>query len=55
MLRTEIDSMPAELDQLTRRLTRLEIEEAALAKEDDPASERRLAAVDGARVGLLLE
>jgi len=42
MLRTEIDSMPAELDELTRRLTRLEIEEAALAKEDDPASTARL-------------
>jgi ATP-dependent Clp protease ATP-binding subunit ClpB len=42
MLRTEIDSMPAELDELTRRLTRLEIEEAALAKEDDPASKARL-------------
>ncbi len=33
MLRTEIDSMPAELDELTRRVRRLEIEEAALAKE----------------------
>ncbi|MCH1867450.1 ATP-dependent chaperone ClpB [Nocardioides sp. CFH 31398] len=42
MLRTEIDSMPAELDGLTRRLTRLEIEEAALGQETDPASERRL-------------
>ena len=42
MLRTEIDSMPAELDELTRRVMRLEIEEAALAKEDDPASEARL-------------
>ncbi|MDQ1666325.1 MAG: ATP-dependent Clp protease ATP-binding subunit ClpB [Actinomycetota bacterium] len=42
MLRTEIDSMPAELDELTRRLTRLEIEEAALAMEDDPASQARL-------------
>jgi ATP-dependent Clp protease ATP-binding subunit ClpB len=42
MLRTEIDSMPAELDQLTRRVTRLEIEEAALAQEDDPASLARL-------------
>jgi ATP-dependent Clp protease ATP-binding subunit ClpB len=31
-LRTEIDSMPAELDELTRRVMRLEIEEAALAK-----------------------
>ena len=42
MLRTEIDSMPAELDELTRRVTRLEIEEAALAKETDPASRARL-------------
>jgi ATP-dependent Clp protease ATP-binding subunit ClpB len=42
MLRTEIDSMPAELDELTRRVRRLEIEEAALAKETDPASVRRL-------------
>jgi ATP-dependent Clp protease ATP-binding subunit ClpB len=42
MLRTEIDSMPAELDEITRRVTRLEIEEAALEKETDPASKRRL-------------
>ncbi|MFI8825363.1 ATP-dependent chaperone ClpB [Streptomyces sp. NPDC053431] len=42
MLRTEIDSMPAELDQLSRRVRRLEIEEAALAKEEDPASRDRL-------------
>ncbi|HEV7887236.1 MAG TPA: ATP-dependent chaperone ClpB [Acidimicrobiales bacterium] len=42
MLRTEIDSMPAELDELTRRVMRLEIEDAALAKEDDPASKSRL-------------
>jgi ATP-dependent Clp protease ATP-binding subunit ClpB len=41
-LRTEIDSMPAELDELTRRVTRLEIEEAALAKETDAASKARL-------------
>jgi ATP-dependent Clp protease ATP-binding subunit ClpB len=40
-LRTEIDSMPAELDELTRRVRRLEIEDAALAKEDDPASATR--------------
>ncbi|MFC5824566.1 ATP-dependent chaperone ClpB [Nonomuraea insulae] len=43
MIRTEIDSMPAELDALTRRVRRLEIEEAALDKEDDPASGKRLA------------
>ncbi|MGH8915600.1 MAG: ATP-dependent chaperone ClpB [Acidimicrobiia bacterium] len=42
MLRTEIDSMPAELDELSRRVTRLEIEEAALAKEKDSASKKRL-------------
>jgi ATP-dependent Clp protease ATP-binding subunit ClpB len=42
MLRTEIDSMPAQLDELTRRVMRLEIEEAALAKEKDAASKKRL-------------
>ena len=42
MIRTEIDSMPAELDELTRRVMRLEIEEAALAKESDTASQARL-------------
>jgi len=42
VIRTEIDSMPAELDELTRRVMRLEIEETALAKEDDPASQARL-------------
>ncbi|MGH3382172.1 MAG: ATP-dependent Clp protease ATP-binding subunit, partial [Actinoallomurus sp.] len=41
-LRTEIDSMPAELDELTRRVMRLEIEAAALEKEEDPASGERL-------------
>ena len=42
MLRTEIDSMPTALDELTRRVMRLEIEEAALAKEKDKASKARL-------------
>jgi ATP-dependent Clp protease ATP-binding subunit ClpB len=42
VIRTEIDSMPAELDELTRRVMRLEIEETALASEDDPASRSRL-------------
>ena len=42
MLRTEIDSMPAELDELTRRVVRLEIEEAALDNEKDAASKQRL-------------
>ncbi|MGO8957958.1 MAG: ATP-dependent chaperone ClpB [Streptosporangiaceae bacterium] len=42
VVRTEIDSMPAELDELTRRVMRLEIEEAALAKEEDQPSRARL-------------
>jgi ATP-dependent Clp protease ATP-binding subunit ClpB len=41
-LRTEIDSMPAALDEITRRVTRLEIEEAALSQETDQASKSRL-------------
>ncbi len=41
-IRTEIDSMPAELDEVTRRVMRLEIEEAALKKEKDKASRARL-------------
>lgn len=43
MIRTEIDSMPAELDAALRRLRQLEIEEAALKKETDRASLERLA------------
>lgn len=43
MIRTEIDSMPTELDALTRQILRLEIEETALAKEKDDASKQRLA------------
>ncbi len=42
MIRTEIDSMPQELDENSRRLMRLEIEEAALKKEKDKASQERL-------------
>lgn len=42
MIRTEMDSMPAELDGLTRRVMQLEIEEAALKKETDEASKKRL-------------
>ena len=45
MIRTEMDSMPQELDELTRRALRLEIEETALAKEKDTASKQRLAAL----------
>ena len=42
MIRTEIDSMPQELDMVTRRLMQLEIEEQALRKEKDEASKKRL-------------
>jgi len=42
MIRTEIDSMPTDLDEVTRRVMQLEIEEAALKKEKDPASKARL-------------
>ena len=42
MIRTEIDSMPTELDQAQRRVMQLEIEEAALRKESDTASRDRL-------------
>ena len=41
-LRTEIDSMPAELDELKRRMMQLEIEREALKKESDSASKERL-------------
>lgn len=41
-MRTEIDSMPAELDEITRRIMQLEIEAAALEKEKDDASHERL-------------
>jgi ATP-dependent Clp protease ATP-binding subunit ClpB len=45
-LRTEIDSMPAELDEITRRTMQLEIEREALKKEKDPASRDRLAKLE---------
>ncbi|EUJ22940.1 hypothetical protein PGRAN_11113 [Listeria grandensis FSL F6-0971] len=41
-IRVEIDSMPSELDEVTRKVMQLEIEEAALKEEKDPASVRRL-------------
>ncbi len=42
MIRTEIDSMPQELDEITRRIMQLQIEEQALMKERDTASQKRL-------------
>src|SRR5487761_1537539 len=44
-LRMEIDSRPVEIDEVERAVRRLEIEEMALAKESDPASVQRLAAL----------
>ncbi|MFI7677043.1 ATP-dependent chaperone ClpB [Actinophytocola sp. NPDC049390] len=46
-LRMEIDSRPVEIDEVERAVRRLEIEEMALEKEDDPASRERLAALRG--------
>ena len=43
LIRTEMDSMPTELDVVSRKIIQLEIEEAALKKEDDPRSVARLA------------
>ena len=42
-IRTEIDSMPAELDEISRKIMQLEIEKQALAKESDAGSKARLA------------
>ena len=43
MIRTEMDSMPTELDEIRRRIMQHEIEEEALKKETDPLSQERLA------------
>ena len=43
LIRTEMDSMPTELDVVSRKIIQLEIEESALKKEDDPRSKERLA------------
>ena len=42
MIRTEIDSMPQEMDEISRRIMQLEIEETALKKETDELSRNRL-------------
>ena len=46
MVKTELDSMPAELDDLNHHITQLQIEEASLKKETDPMSQQRLAALE---------
>ncbi len=43
MIKTELDSMPAELDEISRRIMQMEIEEAALKNETDKLSQDRLA------------
>ena len=44
-IRTEIDSMPAEMDDIARKIMQLEIEEMALKKETDSLSQERLSAI----------
>ena len=46
MVRTEMDSMPTELDVISRKIIQHEIEEAALQKEDDQLSKERLATIE---------
>ena len=45
-IRTEIDSMPSELDEISRKIMQLEIEKQALSKETDKASKGRLEALE---------
>ena len=42
LIKTELDSMPAEMDEMNRRILQMQIEEAALKKEDDSLSTERL-------------
>ena len=51
-LRIEIDSMPAEIDEIQRRITQAEIERQALKKESDPASKERLENLDAELAGM---
>ncbi|MFW6299253.1 MAG: AAA family ATPase, partial [Bacillota bacterium] len=46
LVRTEIDSMPSELDDLSRRLLQLQIEKTSLKKEKDPQSQKRLETIE---------
>ena len=52
LIKTELDSMPAELDELSRKVMQLEIEEAALKKETDDVSKKRLAELQSELAGL---
>jgi len=42
MIRSEVESMPIELDQISRKIMQLEVEEAALMRGDEPANEKHL-------------
>lgn len=46
MVRTEIDSMPEDLDEMNRRILQLEIERVSLKKEDDLDSKERLESIE---------
>ncbi len=52
LIRTEMDSMPTELDVISRKIIQCEIEEQALKKEDDPLSQARLADIQKELAGL---
>jgi len=47
LIRSEMESMPVELDQISRKIMQLEVEEAALSKEDDEVAVERLSKVRG--------
>ena len=51
-LRIEVDSKPEEIDELDRRIIQLKIEQEALKREKDPASQERLARIGGELSGL---
>ncbi len=46
MIKTEMDSMPSEMDDLARKITQLQIEQVSLKKETDPLSKSRLAELE---------
>lgn len=55
MIRTEIDSLPSDMDNISRRIIQLEIEEAALKKEDTESSKKRLESLEDELKELRLE
>lgn len=55
MIRTEIDSLPSDMDNISRRIIQLEIEQAALKKEDTESSKKRLESLEDELKELRLE